>query len=95
MLPLPMKLSKRQTEVLAYILDCWRDGWIPSHRTIAKQLGMAWGTIHKHITALKRKGYLADSETKTSLRLTPMAMGATTVTAADKVLGLHGVLQGK
>lgn len=90
------ELSARQTETLAYILDCWANGWIPSHRCIADFFGMAWGTVAKHITALKKKGYLTNSGERTPLRLTPKAIAMSQcikVAASDRTIGLHGALQ--
>ncbi len=69
-----MKLSKRQTEVLEYIIHCWREGWLPSHRCIAAKFDMAWGTVWKHVTGLKAKGYLTNAGTRTPLRLTAKSL---------------------
>jgi repressor LexA len=55
-----MALTKRQRQVLDLIAD-FRDeqGYCPSYEEIAHGLQLAsLATVHKHITALDRKGYL-------------------------------------
>ncbi|MGB9458269.1 MAG: transcriptional repressor LexA [Bryobacteraceae bacterium] len=55
-----MALTKRQRQLLDLIAD-FRDehGYCPSYEEIAHGLQLAsLATVHKHITALERKGYL-------------------------------------
>lgn len=54
-----MILPPKQHEVLAYITDYQREhGYGPTLDGIAKQLGRSIPTIHQHVLALRRKGYL-------------------------------------
>lgn len=57
----PEKLTKRQSEILEYIVGYVRDrGYAPSYREIANELGISsTGTVHEHIKNLESKGYLS------------------------------------
>lgn len=57
-------LTKKQRELLDYILKMARErGYIPSYREIATALGLSSpATVHEHISRLREKGYLKESE---------------------------------
>jgi len=53
--------TDKQREVLAAIEQYWQEfGHAPSLADLAEALGVSRATIHEHIGALKRKGYLAN-----------------------------------
>ena len=56
-------LAGRQYKVMRYILDCYREGWLPTYREIghAMDIGSANG-VSCHVNALKTKGWLATKE---------------------------------
>jgi repressor LexA len=55
------RLTKRQSEILEYIVAHVRDhGYPPSYREIADELGVSsTATIHEHVKNLELKGYLS------------------------------------
>ena len=65
--------SPRQQQVLDFIREQWEQGLpIPTVREIARHLGLkSFSPVKLHLDALRRKGYLEDSDgTARSLRLT-------------------------
>ncbi|MCA9627428.1 MAG: transcriptional repressor LexA [Myxococcales bacterium] len=53
--------TDKQREVLAAIEQYWQEfGHAPSLADLAGALGVSRATVHEHIGALKRKGYLAN-----------------------------------
>jgi repressor LexA len=58
--PVGAPLTARQEEILRHIAACIRrTGIVPSVREIGQALGMrSPSTVHQHLTALARKGYL-------------------------------------
>lgn len=53
--------TEKQREVLAAIEQYWGEfGHAPSLADLGSALGVARATVHEHIGALKRKGYLAN-----------------------------------
>lgn len=68
-------LSKRQKEVLDFIVSYIKDNDIPpSHSEIAEFLNVSSpATVHEHLSALVSKGYLKKGfNEKRSIRLTPV-----------------------
>jgi len=63
---LAKKLTKRQQQVLDYILnEIHRRGYPPSVREIGKALNLSSSaTVHSHLKALENKGYLRREPTK-------------------------------
>ncbi|MDD5251254.1 MAG: transcriptional repressor LexA [Patescibacteria group bacterium] len=61
------KLTKRQTEILNYIVGFMREnGYAPSYREIGEELGISsTATVHEHVKNLESKGYLRDAEGET------------------------------
>ena len=55
-----MALTPRQKQVLDFLVDfTQQNGYSPSFEEIASGLHLAsLATVHKHVTALQRKGYL-------------------------------------
>ena len=52
-------LTKRQEQVLEFIRSFSREnGYPPSVRDIGKEFGLSPATVHDHLKALERKGYL-------------------------------------
>ncbi len=58
-----MPLTKRQSEILAYLQTHISDqGYAPSFEEIAEQFGFqSLATVHEHLTNLERKGYIKRS----------------------------------
>ena len=58
-----MPLTKRQSEILAYLQHHIHDqGYAPSFEEIAEQFGFqSLATVHEHLTNLERKGYIRRS----------------------------------
>ncbi len=61
-----LPLTKRQRQILDFILsDIHRKGYPPSVREIGKALNLSSSsTVHSHLTALEKKGYLRRDPTK-------------------------------
>jgi repressor LexA len=56
-------LTARQAEVLAYILQCWMSGFLPTIREMCEQFDIrSPHGIVCHLNVLKAKGYLEESE---------------------------------
>ena len=70
-------LGPRQRKILDFILGTIEDrGYPPSVREIAEAVGLASpSTVHAHLEALQRKGYLRRDATK------PRAIAATRPTS--------------
>ncbi len=71
--PVSTPLTARQEEILRHIAGCIRrTGIVPSVREIGHALGMrSPSTVHQHLTALERKGYLRrDGERMRVLEIT-------------------------
>ena len=88
-----MALTKRQRQLLDLIAD-FRDeqGYCPSYEEIAHGLQLAsLATVHKHIIALDRKGYLKRGFNQSrSLELTPQVLTGTAAHAAGRAAaGAH------
>lgn len=67
-------LSKRQNEHLAYLLQCWLSGFIPSLREMAEHFGYNSHTgSMNHLMMLERLGYIK-REKNMMLMLTDSAM---------------------
>jgi len=59
------RLSRRQREILAYIGEHTREkGYPPSVREIGNRFGLVISTVHSHLLALQRKGYIYRDPTK-------------------------------
>ena len=58
-----MPLTKRQSEILAYLQQHIQDqGYAPSFEEIAERFGFqSLATVHEHLTNLERKGYIRRS----------------------------------
>lgn len=58
-----MPLTKRQSEILAYLQQHIQDhGFAPSFEEIAEHFGFqSLATVHEHLTNLERKGYIRRS----------------------------------
>lgn len=58
------KMTKRQAEILRFILDFTRDnGYAPSYREVGQALGISSvATVHEHIKNLEAKGCLHGEE---------------------------------
>ena len=58
-----MPLTKRQSEILAYLQDHIRGrGYAPSFEEIAEHFGFqSLATVHEHLSNLERKGYIRRS----------------------------------
>jgi len=54
-----LKLTDRQKEILAFIIKHQRQR-NPTVRTIAKHFHIAVSTVHEHLQAIRKKGYLAE-----------------------------------
>lgn len=68
------KMTKRQTEILNYIVGYVRDnGYAPSYREIAENFGISsTATVHEHVKNLEGKGYLSGvGESARSLEVDP------------------------
>lgn len=68
------KLTKRQTEILDYIVGYVRDnGYAPSYREVGQHFGIAsTATVHEHVKNLEAKGYLRNvGESARSLEVDP------------------------
>ena len=79
-----MPLTKRQSELLAYLRGYIDDrGYAPSFEEIAAHFGFqSLATVHEHLTNLERKGYIRRqyNESRGIELLTPGApSGATTI----------------
>ena len=59
-------LTERQRQTLSYIAEAVADrGYPPSVREICEELGLASSsTVHSHLQALQRKGYITIDPTK-------------------------------
>src|SRR5579859_2497027 len=59
-------LTKRQREILGYLLDSMqRKGYPPSVREIGAALGLtSSSTVHSHLAALEKKGYIRRDPSK-------------------------------
>lgn len=80
-------LTTRQEEILRHIAGCIRrTGIVPSVREIGQALGMrSPSTVHQHLTALARKGYLRrDGDRMRVMEIT----NRTAVPDADEVVHL-------
>lgn len=80
-------LTTRQEEILRHIAACIRrTGIVPSVREIGQALGMrSPSTVHQHLTALARKGYLRrDGDRMRVMEIT----NRTAVADADEVVHL-------
>lgn len=53
-------LTERQKQVLDFVRDFAAEhGYTPTHREICEEFGFSsYGTVHKHLKLLERKGYL-------------------------------------
>lgn len=59
------RLSRRQREILAYIGEHTREkGYPPSVREIGARFGLVSSTVHTHLSALQRKGYIRRDRTR-------------------------------
>jgi repressor LexA len=68
------KLTKRQTEILDYIIEYQKErGYSPSYREVGQHFGIcSTATIHEHIKNLGAKGYLTNiGESARSLEVDP------------------------
>jgi len=54
------KLTKKQSEILAYVVASIKEnGYAPSYREVGEHFGISsTATVHEHIKNLERKGYL-------------------------------------
>ena len=75
-----MPLTKRQSEILAYLQHHIQDqGYAPSFEEIAERFGFqSLATVHEHLTNLERKGYIRRSynESRSIEVLPPRGTGA-------------------
>jgi repressor LexA len=68
-------LTDRQEQVLAYVLACWGNGFIPAIRKIGEEFGITSPNgVMCHIRALCVKGYMALAKDRLGYQLTDKAM---------------------
>jgi repressor LexA len=70
---MPKNLTKRQKEILNYIINYTKEhDYAPSFREIGAEFGLSSpATVHKHIEALRQKGFLkSDFNSPRSMELT-------------------------
>lgn len=67
-------LTKRQAQVLTFILQCWANGYIPTLRAIGERFGIASPNgVMYHVRALTTKGYVKH-EDRCGYQLTARAL---------------------
>ncbi|HVR29622.1 MAG TPA: transcriptional repressor LexA [Thermoanaerobaculia bacterium] len=79
MTPVKDYLTPRQKEILEFIRDFRRaNGYSPTHREICERFGFtSYGTVHKHLKLLERKGFLRrDWNQKRGVELVDAKAGA-------------------
>jgi len=70
-------LTERQKQVLDFVREfAAENGYTPTHREICEEFGFSsYGTVHKHLKLLERKGYLRRHwNQKRGLELAPLAV---------------------
>lgn len=69
------ELTKRQREILDYIIDCVRDhGLPPTIAEIGEEFGIAsTNGVNDHLVALERKGFIERSSKARGILITPKA----------------------
>ncbi len=81
-------LTLRQRQILDFIQAySLAQGCSPTHRDIAEAFGFSsYGTVHRHLKELRRRGYLDRERNKTrGLRLEPVAEDASSLPLLGKV----------
>src|SRR5690606_40673042 len=77
-----MPLTKRQSEILAYLPQhSGAEGYAPSFEEIAEHFGFqSLATVHEHLTNLERKGFIRRSynESRSIEVLPPRGMASAT-----------------
>ena len=70
-------LTERQKQILDFVTEFAAEhGYTPTHREICEQFGFSsYGTVHKHLKLLERKGYLRRHwNQKRGVELSPRAV---------------------
>lgn len=68
------ELTKRQRDILAFVLHCWLRGHLPTVREVCSEFDIGWpnGALC-HLRALSKKGFLVN-DTNKRFQLTDKAL---------------------